>query len=239
MVLYESTLGKRLLVTAPGSQELLVIDPATSRSNSVKMSTQANRIIKFDERGTGKHRALLLALPPLSATALTFVDLDRIDDVLGQALERHDMVASASNAMAYPAQEMVIIQHGNQTGSQLSLVDLETRKVSPLNSQGYDTLTFVPNGAEPSADDRLWVTSKSGTHVGFVDLATLGTGDVRLDRNARAVLPVKSNEKHLLVVDHGGAGGSITILDADKPARSTARFVQGFLFTDYLERGAQ
>jgi hypothetical protein len=238
MVLYDSTLGKRLLVVASGSQELLVIDPATSRTTNIKMSTQANRIIKFNEPATGKQRALLLALAPLSSTTLTFVDLDRIDDVLGQALDRHDMVTAASNAMAYPAQGVVIIAHGNQSGSQLSLVNLGTRKVSPLNSQGYDTLTFVPSSAGPSALDHLWVTSKWGRHVNYVTLATLATGNVRLDHNTQSVLPVTANGKRLLVVDHGGVGGSITILDADKPARSTARSVQGFLFTDYLERGA-
>lgn len=242
MVLYDSTAGKRLLVVAPGSQELLVIDPATSRTTSIKMATQANRIIKFADIGTGKQRAMLLALSPLSSTTLTFVDLERIDDVLGQALDRHDMVTSAANVMAYPDQGVVIVQHGNQTGSRLSLVDLSSRKVSPLNSQGYDSLTFVPEAPLTpglSAADRLWVTSNYGFHVSYVTLASLATGDVRLDHNVQAVLPVTANGKRLLIVNHGGGGGAITILDANNPSRSTARFVQGFLFTDYLERGAQ
>ncbi len=243
MTLFQSSAGTRLLVVAPGSQELLVIDPATSRTTNIKLSSQsvANRIVTFTDPVENEPRALLVGLPPLATTALTFVDLKRIDDVLGQALDRHDMVAGASQIMAYPAQGVVLVRHSaSGSSTQLSLVDLGTRKVSPISSQGYDSLTFVPDGGPLSATDRLWVTRKQDARVGFVMLSSLRTGDVRLDHSVESVLPVKTvSGTRLLVVDHGGVGGSITILEADNPSRQTARSVQGFLFADYLERGAR
>jgi hypothetical protein len=236
MALFDTPDGTRLLVVSDGSAEAFVVDARTSRATAIKLDAPASRIVLFDATSPAepkvRPRALLVGLA--SAVQVAFLDLDRLEELGRRNLDTRAMGGVAEGLLPFVERGLVIVQHpAGSASSGLSVVDLARRTISPLVSDARSRAVLGP----PSAD-QLWIVPPSGSRLGHLDLARLGAGEVRLDAPVRGVLPLepgKDGRSHV-VVDHPAAGGHLTVLDAEKPERATARSLVGFLFADLFER---
>jgi len=236
MALYETTDGPRLLVVSPGSRDAFVIDARSSRSTRVPLDDAASRIHIFESTGPGdpksRARALLLGTG-LEARTISFLDLDQLELQGRRNLDSRPMGVPALESLFFPARGQAVVLHRAQPGSPgVSVIDLTQRTVAPIFAE-------VPPQRLAATADKIWVGPESGNLLGFINLMSLAPGEIRLDAPIAAILPLPraTDGKSRVVVVHGAdPAGSVTVLDADKPERSTARAMQGFLLQDLLER---
>jgi hypothetical protein len=251
MALFAGPDGPRLLVVSPASRDAFVIDPRTSRTTRIPLEAPANHIVLFEgpspaEPGKVKQRALLAGLAT-GVPVLTFLDLDRIEELKTRNLDTVSSMAGTSARRLADGRHVVFMQTGGSGG--LAIVDLHTRNVAPISSQGFAMLVEAPAPAS-----KLWIVAPPGTpsfgrgtgsnganSVGFVRTAepAVGTvGSVRVDAPVQAVIPIGApGGAAKLVLVHPHAGGHLTILDGESPSREAARQQVGFLLTDLLQRG--
>jgi hypothetical protein len=240
MALFDTPEGRRLLVVSPGSgvARASVIDARTSRSTPLQLDAPATRILMFDAVSPAepqvRRRALLVGVG--GAAQVAFLDLDRLEELGTRNLDTRAMGAVPNAVLPLLDRGLVVIQHGSGGGAGgLSVVDLARRTVAPLVAAAGSRVVVGPAGS-----DRLWVVPGTDARLGFLTLPALQANEVRLDAGVRQVLPLDRGKdgRTRVVVDHPGAGGRLTVLDADKPERVTARSLAGFLYTDLARREA-
>ncbi len=246
MALFGPANNLRLLVVSPGSREAHVIDARTSRSIKLPVTTSANRIVIFKAAGPGDPQTRTRALLIDSGGAgrdVVFLDLDGSDEPGRARPDTRSMSAPAQVALVFRDKGMALIQHAANAGG-FSVIDLARRTASPIQSSVQIQRLML--GVTPSS--KLWIAlgsqnpgATSSPTLGFLNLDTLTVGDVRLDAPVGVLLPLgrRSDGRQMIVVDHGGNEGFITVLDADKPERASARSVRGFLLQDLLSRGVR
>jgi hypothetical protein len=239
MALFNAQQGTRLLALSPASREAAVIDPATSRVTSFRLDSAADRLVMFEAASPAeparRPRALLLAP---GGAQVGFLDLDRLEELGARNLELRPMAASSSgrgNEFLPLVDRGLVVAHHGSGAADLNVIDLERRTVAPLVTEPLDGLA-----AGPSGSDELWLVARGSSRLGVLHLGRLAADEVRLDLGVQGVLPLPATAagKRLVVVDHGLPGGGLTVLDADRPERKTARSLLGFMYTDVLQRGA-
>jgi hypothetical protein len=236
MALYDTADGPRLLVTSPGSRDAFVIDARTSRSTRIALDDAASRIHIFESTGPGdpksRARALLLGTG-IEARTISFLDLDQLELQGRRNLDSRQMGAPALESLFFPSRGQAVVLHRAQPGTAgVSVIDLSQRTVAPIFAE-------VPPSRLAATPDKIWVGPESGERLGFINLMSLAPGEVRLEDAISGILPLPraADGKSRVVVVHGGdPAGSLTVLDADKPERATARRIKGFLLQDLLER---
>jgi hypothetical protein len=236
MALFDSADGPRLLVVAAGSSDAFVIDARTSRSTRIALDEPASRIHLFEATGPGdpksRPRALLIGTG-LDSRSIGFLDLDQLELQGRRNLDSRSMGAPALDSLFFPGRGLAVVLHRAQAGGAgVSVIDLAQRTVAPI-------LAEVPPARIAPAADKIWVGGQEGQRLGFLDLATLAPGEVRLDARVTAIVPLAkgADGKNRVVVLHGdNPAGSLTVLDGDRPERATARAMVGFLLQDLLER---
>jgi hypothetical protein len=237
MALYDGPEGRRLLVVSPGSSDAWVIDAHTSRSTRVPLDAPASQILLFEATAPGdptsRRRALLVG-PGLAASAVSFLDLEQLELQRARNLDSRPMGAAAAQAFFFPERGQALVLHRPQSGAPgLSVIDLGRRTVAPIFAETAPT--DVTLGPAPS--DKVWIASPSN-RLGFVSLSSLSPGEVRLDEPVATLLavPRPGDGRPRMVAVHAAPTGSLTVLDAERPDRATARAVRGFLLTDLFDR---
>jgi hypothetical protein len=234
MALIESAGAPRLFTVAGASGDAAVIDPVTSRATTFKLDIAADRIQLYSGPSPAepkeRPRAFLLAS---GGTQVAFLDLDRLEELRGRDLELRSMSAMVADLLPLTERGLLVAQHRGGTVG-LSVVDLDRRTISPLVS---DTLAELAVG--PAGSGELWLRPQSPLQLGRLDLARLQAQEVRLDLAITRILPLAASAdgKRYLAVDHAQEGGALTVVDAAKPERITARSLVGFLYTGLLEGG--
>jgi hypothetical protein len=232
MALVDSATGPRLFVVA--GSDAAVIDPVTSRSTSFRLGSGADRILLYQGASPAdpmkRARALLIA--PGGAT-IAFLDLAQLEELHGRDLEPRSMSGSVQSFVPLLDRGMVVAQHDRGRGMVgLSVIDLDHRTVAPLVTEALRAIV-------PGSSDELWLQPDDAYRLGRLGLAQLQAQEIVLDRIIDRVVPLAAGAdgRRMLAVEHPESGGAITFLDADKPLRSTARSLVGFLYTDLLEGG--
>lgn len=230
MALFAGDDGPRLLVVS-ASGDAFVIDARTSRSTRVPLGAAATGIRLFHGAAPGEPKDAPRALLLGPGADLRFLDLDRLEDQRARNLDSRPMSAPAAELLLLPDQHRAIVLHrgGGAGAAGMSVVDLERRTVAPIIA-GVPLVRAVPG---PAGTDRIWLPPANGVELPFLTVSSLETSSVRLDAPIEAVLPIG---KHIVVV-HPAAAGHVTVLDAAKPERATARSTAGFLLAGLLERG--
>jgi hypothetical protein len=122
----------------------------------------------------------------------------------------------------------LLILHAKGQG--VSLIDLAARTVSPIrSSEELTEATFDPNPKRL----RLWVGPSGQSYVSWLDLQTGDTQEVLLDAPIGQMVPMLSVGK--IAILHDNDVGHITVIDAVKPERATARSARGFLISGLLD----
>jgi hypothetical protein len=176
----------------------------------------------FDD--VARPRALLYSQ---GGTRVGFVDLQA--ELVGS--ERTVEILSLSGSIS----QLVVVESAGiaialQSEQRVSLIDLAERTVSSL-SAGQALQSLILDQRKGIA--RAWILTMAGT-VGTIDLDSRTASEVLLTRHAEWVLPLPG-EAGRVVVGHQSLGGALTLLDAARPTRSSAREVLGFLYSKYLD----
>ncbi|MBM4363324.1 MAG: hypothetical protein FJ104_11630, partial [Deltaproteobacteria bacterium] len=207
LALFEDEGAERVLVAAPGLSSLVVVDPDTNRSTRVPLPYSATQVHPFvgpsPRDATEAPRAWLEAP---GARQIVFVDLPRIDAEGARNVE--PLLLAQSPGSLLPLDDRLVLLPHAQTG--FSLLDLHDRTVAAFQGPSLgDALADLPAG-------RLWVPA-GGEVVGHLALDGLRVGTLRLDRPVGDLVRVPSATSPRLVVDHRGAAGEVTVIDAKDP----------------------
>ena len=234
----------RLLVTAPDTRQIAVLDPTTGSATSIPTGTQVNRILLFQGPSPRsvetQDRALLVGLGT-GETSLVFADLKDIETAQGLALESWSITAPVVDITPLPG-NIALLSQGAYGNAALSIVNLGDRTIEPVGSSGALSNVTI----ETAAPSRLWGTDHLN-RLEYLDLVDHGqgrlfAGEVIVDRTITSISPLARQSTDgrrylVLEMDDPMNVGYVTVLDADQPDRKGARSAHGFLLTDYLERG--
>jgi len=208
----------RLLVVAATSGQALVIDPSSSKTESVKLSQPATHILLFSGTSPSdsqvRSRALLYAD---GGTSVTFFDPESTSDRPQDSLETLSLSNAIGPVVPLLEDNEAVLIHA--TG--VTVVNLTERSLTPIAaSSPLTNAWFDPDHA------RLWIAPSQQPWVGTLDLATGRTDEVLLDADISGVVPVVDAGR--VAVVHPAAIGHITLLDLEQPTRESAITVGGF-----------
>lgn len=229
--------ARRLLVVSPGSRDARVIDARANTITTVPLDAPASRILLFTGASpsdpTARLRALLYATDGFTQ-GLSFLELTDIDARRAQNVETLNLGRAVQSALPLLDRGVVMLGHANggSTG-QLSLLDLARRTSAPI----FAEVSLA--GAQFDSDRKsLWIAPRGSNRVGFIDLQTFRPGELRLDAPTQAVIPLRGDAagRNRVVALHEGAGGWVSVIDANDPRREAVRSYRAFLLTDFLDR---
>jgi hypothetical protein len=234
MALYGEGADARLLVVSSGNQAS-VVDVSTSQVASVQLPSTATQVLLFDgesprDRETAK-RALLYQPSGSSVMFLDLADLDSRGNRNVEEVALDGDIASltplALDSTSPTQRPQALIIH---SGGGVSLLDLQARTVAP-----FKTTTKLTGALFDESRGRLWVAPQGQPYVGLLDLATGDTPELLLDADVDQLVPLWKGGK--VVATHAGSAGYLTVIDAVKPKRDSAKSVRGYLLAGLLERG--
>jgi hypothetical protein len=156
---------------------------------------------------------------------LAFIDLDVSSEVVAPDPELLDLGHAIAQVLPLLDRKLAIVSH--QDGA-LSLVDLEQRTVVPVATGDTPSAVQVDE-----AHARLWVATEEGS-LGTIDLNTLSGEQIFLDAPAVSLVVVPGAHARV-AVGHESNSGHVTLLDAQKPARDTARALRDFIWSGLFD----
>jgi hypothetical protein len=227
MALFGSGTAERLLVVAQGSAQALVIDPDSSKTQTVPLKAAAQHIMLFDAASPRDARVQTRALLYSDAqTGLSFLDPESLSAEPSDNVEALTLSAPANSMIPLLAEEQVVLLQANA----VSLLNLSDRTLTPITSSGQ------LSGAQfDAARKRLWVGSTGQVWLGSLDLSSGKTDELRLDSGVDKVLPMLKHDR--LVVLHGDPNGSATLVDLEHPDREHIQTLHGY-FADAAPGGS-
>ncbi len=237
MALFTDNGRQLLLVASPGSSEALVVDALSSTVSPIPLDAPADHIVLFSgpsPTNSAAHPQAILYGTESTASSVSFLDLPGLAAQLSQNAESVALGGSVAAALPLLGSNAVMFQlSGNYGQGSLAVLDLLRRTASPLvASVSLSGASFDAGGAA------LWVAPADSLRVGYVDLATLNPGEIRMDEPVSAVLPLVGDVsgRDRVVALHPGSGGDVTVIDARAPQRSTAVSYRGFLLDGLLDQ---
>lgn len=226
IALVDDEQGTRLLTIGPGKLRLIDTTTGDGESTNVTGSFSALHVFSgsspFDP--TARPRALLYGT---NTSQLAFVDLQRTLPGNERSLDVLTLGNPLRNIAFSRLFSLAVI-----TGStdNISLVDLDERTVSTVSTGTTATQLLLEERTDTS---RAWVTTASG-QVGVIDLGKRTPSVLLLDHPVQQVVPL-FGDRPQVALTHDTASGRLTLLDAEQPARASAREVAGFLFSRFLD----
>lgn len=225
---YDDNGRRYLLASTPNTGEVVVIDADTAQFRSVPVADPIDRIVLFPAgTDTPPHEALLASLGA-KLRRVSVLDLEHIHDPL--VTPQLDVVTfdqPVQDVVPVPGRDLAMIVHDDGR-TVLGLLDMATRSTSPLLGVGrLDSYDFSPDGSH------LIGATANVARVGFVALDNLHPTDFRLDDPPTKVLSTANSK---IFVDHGDGRGHATIIPSPTATRDQAIVLDGFLFTDLLDK---
>lgn len=225
MIVFESSLGSRLLVASGTRAE--IVEASSSRVTQIPLSTRADRILLFNGTSpfddTEEPRALLFAV---GQSSVSFLDLEEAEARTTRNLET--LAVPGGIQQLIPLNDNLVLIP--QTSGGLTILNLEERTASPIQAR-LGLAAIVPS----LATGRLWATSTGSKSLGYIDVSNLHPGEVRLDYEIQRLF-VLDKAKRVVAV-HSAPEGLVSILDATDPEDTDkATTLQGFFFEGILDR---
>ena len=200
---------------------------------TVGLTYVADRILRFNlpspDDPKPKQRALLYSVGQLGAT---FVDLESLAKDTDRALHpvNFGQPISAIRQMEFMSEKVLVFFDGGG----VDILDLASRRWAPVDSPV--TLTLVVADSENS---RVWVSNPGDNRIAYLDFSADAAQStfavkkkVQLDDDVQQFFRMDGSTNTRVVVTHDQVGGAVTLLDATNPQRSTAKKLEGFLFSN-------
>ncbi len=226
MAQYQAPNGARKLITVNRSQELAIIDVATSDSVLVPLEAAVSQVVVYraHNRTTGNEESFALLYGLGGLRTVYFVELSNVEAQGNRAITPRALERSIESLEVAPDGLRTIILHPGRTA--FSIMNLERQDVRPLDlAASINSMDFV--------DSDYMVASYNGLeYISLTHLPTAHTETVRLD--APAVSSQVILDTNTILVDHGTDEGRVTLLPLNEPTREAARTYIDFVTDDLL-----
>lgn len=225
--------GTQLVATLGGA--LALVDTEEDSVTTATLSHSANLIHMFRAKSPDdpqvSQRALVYAP---GETRATFVDLESLPYEHERALtmvEFGEPISMIREIEFLSGRVLVFLSGGG-----VDILDLTTRHWVPIDSPV--ALNLVVADRERG---RVWVSAGGDKRLAYMDFGTdanSGTltvpNSVQLDDTVQKFFRLGTADSAKVAVTHYPSGGAVTLLDALKPERATAKRLEGFLYSDVL-----
>lgn len=220
--------GGALLVTT-GAPRLWIIDTRSSQATAVQLEAPAARVLEVPAVEGAVPEELLLWAPNSPVVQLALVA--GLADSVERDINAISLPGGVADVQLLPDGVSAAVVHDDAHRS-VSILRLDDRSASAL------TATAPLNRSVWSADGgTLFVAAGSDARLSIIDVADRHPEDLRLDEVPTGLFLVQGAD--VLVVTHASAEGLVTLVDATRPTRATARMLQGFLLEGLLDQDGE
>jgi hypothetical protein len=228
---YASTAGTQLVATLNTAVALVATDEDSV--TTVGLTYPADRILRFTAASPDdpnpKQRALLYSLGQAGVTFANLESLAKDTDRALQAVDFGQAISTIRQVEFMPEQVLVFL-----TGGGVDILDLATRRWVPVDSPVPLNIVVADGGG------KVWVSNPGDSRISFLDFGDATTrystftvkSTVKLDDAIQQFYRMDGSGHSRVVVTHDQVGGAVTLLDAQNPQRSSAKKLEGFLFSN-------
>jgi len=214
--------GKDMILTANDSQDLALIDAATSEFSIIAVNEPVDTILAVPAQSP----TLAVVYSRQQPTPrVHFLELKDLAANLEQNLTSRSLARQVHQLVAMPDGQALVVHNSSRTVVSVLDIQGEHHTVSPI--QGQVSL----NSFDFARDTHLVGVSPGLRRLGLLDLSNLLATSVRLDHDPQRVLSVGD----AIVVDHGQSQGLVTIVPSPKATRDDCRVLWGFLLSDLMD----
>lgn len=225
IVLLDGGSAPRLLAVGEGTLRIIDTISGDSESSGTTALFTAAHVFRgtspFDKEV--RPRGLLYAA---NSNRLGFVDLQEELPGNERSVDLLTLSSPLASIQLSTTQTLAVVA---QRDGKLSVVDLEERTVSSLHTEG--TITNLVLDERPGVD-RVWVLMHQG--LGAIDLDERTPQQILLEREATYIVPLLG-EAPRIAVGQRERSGDVLLFDAERPSRSSAREIFGFLYNRFLD----
>lgn len=218
--------GARLL--ALSDRGLRVIDTTTGDGETTPTSVAFRQAFPFYGRSPfdeqARPRALLVGA---SGAQIGFVDLQADLSGRERSVEMVSLSEAVQETLLASDEGLALIAHGS---ARVSLVDLEQRTVSRIATEAAPSQLLLDAHGDAR---RVWIATAGGS-VGVLDLGARSAAPLLLDRPAEALVFVPGRRPRIAAL-HAAESGRVTLVDAERPSRESAREIVGFTFNGLFD----
>lgn len=222
----EQSPDRRLVVLGQG--KVSVVDPVTGNVTSSNADSAYADLLRYEGPSPVdaeiRERGLLL---PAKGSRIAFVDFADGTSWSEQSVEALALPDSLERVIPLAQHRLVVLGY---TGGAMGLVDLDSRKVTPINTGSIVSSVVVD---ESAGQARLWL-SLANNHVARIDLLQLESRELLLDTPTDALVLIEGAPRQLAAL-HNAKGGFITLLDPENPSLGSIREMASFFYTDILD----
>lgn len=216
--------GDALLVTT-GAPQLWIIDTRSSQATTVHLEAPATEVLPVPEADGVPAELLLWAS---GSSVVQFALLEGLADSVERQIDTVGLPGPVADVQLLPDGVSAAVVHSDAQRS-ISILRLDERAASALTATApLDRSVWSADGAT------LFVASGYDARLSIIDVADRHPEDLRLDEDPTGLLLVPGAD--VLVVTHDSAEGLVTLIDATRPSRETARMLQGFLLEGLLDQ---
>lgn len=210
IALFGSGADERLIVVAEQSAQVLVIDPSSSKTNTLKLRYPAQHILLFDGPSPADASSRTRALLYGDQLGVSFVEPQDLGDSPEDKLETVAITAPISAVLPLlDDRKVVLLQNKGVT-----VLDLAERTLTPISASNELKASGSLFDAERK---RLWVGPEYQLWLGTLDLSSGTTGEIRLDAPTKYLIPLFDQAR--LAVVHEPGTGAVTLIDLEQPDR--------------------
>ncbi len=228
---YPGEAGTQLVATLNTSVALVETDEDSV--TTVGLKYKADRILRYSAAApddpNAKQRALLYSIGQVGVTFANLESLKKDTDRALQAVEFGQSISAIRQVQFMPEQVLVFFAGGG-----VDILDLATRHWVPIDSPV--PLNLVVADIESS---RVWVSNPGDDRIAFLEFSSDANhttftveNTIQLDDAVEQFFRMEGSSHHRVAVIHDQVGGAVTLLDATNPQRSSAKKLEGFLFSN-------
>ncbi|MCC6213268.1 MAG: hypothetical protein IT376_00225 [Polyangiaceae bacterium] len=218
--------GVRLAALVPGRSEAVLVDPATTLTQTVRLPrgfTHMTRVTR--DLGGGRETALLYSP---SVTGVAFWSIDNAGSSFFSVDDR-ELGIRVREVREVPGRALRILE--GEAADEFYVLDLETRESFPILTElGTFQLQVAPDGG------RVWALSVGTGYLGSLDLTDLHPYPLLLERPVAAIHEIRRADGgyaavalHASLSGSGGASLAATVLDASAPSTRVTSYHGGLL----------
>lgn len=216
--------GLRLAALVPGRREATLIDPTTTRVESVTLPDRFDRLRRVTEGAapTADGDVALLWSPESSMVA--FWSLGKTSDRAFRSVDVLNLEARVLDVLDVPGDALGHKKLLSARDSRFFVLDLERRQSFPMLSSSSLSLTVAPDGL------RAWAFSPGSSRFAQIDLNSLQPKSLQIDHPIDRIFDIAGeNGQRTLLAFHSTGAVGVTLLDALEPDTARTRFYPGLL----------
>lgn len=221
MLLYSDG-GRTLLLTANDSQDLALVDAATSEFSIIPIGAPVDALIPLPKENPTTVIVFSRGSPQPFVSLVTLKGLAQNG---ARNVVRRTLARDAHDVVPIPGATQALVVH-DDARTVFSILDLGPRRTdTPIEGR-------VPLHSFDFAGNFLVGVSPSVARIGILDLGDFSTRDFRLDQPPAQVLAVGGH----VVVDHAAPEGLVTVLPDPRATRDEAHVLWGFFLSGLFEQ---